>query len=191
MIGRQGVTAVVLALAVVAGRDAAAQGPAPVREAEAVLATLVEAYGPSGMEAPVREAVQRLLPSGLKTETDSAGNLWVVLGQGAPTIAFVAHLDEIGFAVTAIRDDGTLETRALGGFFPSLFEAQPALVHTGGKVVPGIFLPREANAPRTRTPPPLRVDVGATSRAGVEALGVRVGSAITMPKRYQDRKSVV
>ena len=72
-------------------------------------------------------------PPGPAPTTDSAGNLMVSVGEGEPLVVFVAHLDEIGFAISAIRDDGTLELEQRGGFFPSLFEAQPALVHTGGR----------------------------------------------------------
>src|SRR4030042_562624 len=56
-----------------------------------------------------------------------------VSGMGEPTVVFVAHLDEIGFRITAIRDDGSLELSPVGGLFPSLWEAKPALVHTGGR----------------------------------------------------------
>src|SRR5213595_4257910 len=89
-----------------------AQDSAPVSEAQAVLAPLVESYGVSSAEGPVREAVKRLLPTWAKSETDTAGNLWVRVGQGGPVVAFIAHLDEIGFRVSGIRDDGTLELEA-------------------------------------------------------------------------------
>src|SRR2546426_12820608 len=69
----------------------------------------------------------RLLPSWAKSETDTAGNLWVRVGQGSPVVVVIAHLDEIGFRVTGIRDDGTLELETRGGFISSLFEAKPAL----------------------------------------------------------------
>src|SRR6266487_6969010 len=49
--------------------------------------------------------------------------------------------------------------------------------------IPGIFLPRDSGLTR-RTPPPLRVSVGASSRAGAESLGVKLGQTITMPKQY-------
>ncbi len=166
-----------------------AQDTARLAEAASVLAPLIESYGVSGMEAPVRETVKRLLPAWAKTETDSAGNLWLRVGQGEPLVVFVAHMDEIGFTVDSILDDGSLHLRTRGGFFSSLFEGQPALVHTGGARgdVPGIFLPREAprdSAPVRRAPPPLRVSVGTTTRAATQALGVAVGSTITMPKRF-------
>jgi putative aminopeptidase FrvX len=137
------------------------------------------------METPVRETVRRLLPQWARTETDTAGNLWLTMGRGEPTVVFVAHLDEIGFRVTAIRDDGTLDAEAAGGLFPSLWEAQPALVHTGGRAVPGVFVPHDSAAvPAAGEAPTVRVDVGTDSRAATEALGVRVGHTITSPKRY-------
>ena len=114
-----------------------------VQEVAGVLAPLVESYGVSGMEAPVRRWSSSCFPRWARTETDSAGNLWLTVGKGEPTVVFVAHLDEIGFRVTAIRDDGTLDLAPVGGIFPSLWEAQPALVHTGGEVDPGVFMPRD------------------------------------------------
>ena len=163
----------------------AAQAARP-NEVEQVLVPLVEAYGVSGMEGPVRAAVQRLLPPGLRTETDTAGNLWLTLGSGEPTVVFVAHLDEIGFTVTGIAENGTLELVPAGGLFPSVWEAKPALVHTDRGSIPGVFLPRDSTGePQpTRTPPPLRADVGTSSRAESEALGIRTGHTLTMPKQY-------
>jgi len=92
-------------------------------------------------------------------------------------------MDEIGFRIDTINADGTLSVRNRGGFILSLFEGKPALIHTGAAYIPGIFLPRDTGFTR-RTPPPLRVSVGATSRAGAESLGVKVGQTITMPKQY-------
>src|SRR5207249_2954191 len=110
----------------------------PFAETQSVLTTLVETYGVSEAEGPVREAVKRLLPPWVKSETDTAGNLWVRVGQGDPVVVVIAHLDEIGFRVTAIRDDGALELQPRGGFFASLYEAKPALVHTERGPVPGV-----------------------------------------------------
>ena len=105
------------------------------------------------------------------------------VGKGDPVVVFIAHLDEIGFTVTGIRDDGSLELQTRGGFFASLFEAEPALVHTAKGDVPGVFMPRDSGVTR-HTPPPLRVDVGTTSRAATTALGVSPGTTVTMPKQF-------
>ena len=160
-----------------------AQDSARISEAQAILAPLVESYGVSSAEGPVRELVKQLLPAWAKSETDTAGNLWVRLGQGNPLIVFVAHMDEIGFRVTAVRDDGSLELEPRGGFIASLFEAQPALVHTDKGDVAGVFMPRDSGFAR-HTAPPLRVDVGTTTRAGTIARGVSPGQTVSMPKQY-------
>src|SRR5712664_2829269 len=96
--------AMILALAAIL----AIQDTSRISEAQSVLSQLVETYGVSGMEAPVRATVQRLLPSWAKTETDTAGNLWVRTGQGDGPVVIVAHLDEIGFRVDSILSDGSL-----------------------------------------------------------------------------------
>jgi putative aminopeptidase FrvX len=179
--------AATLALTALLGAASAAaqQPPAGVAEARDVVSRLVETYGVSGHEAPVRDAVIRLLPAWASPTIDSAGNILVRAGAGAPLTVYVAHLDEIGFVVTAIRDNGQLELRSVGGFFPSLFEAEPALVHGATGVVPAVFMPRDSVG-RTplRNPGPLRADPGTGSRAATEALGIRVGDALTMPKSY-------
>ena len=175
----------VVAMAPVLAGPALAQAAARLRSVEKVLAPLVESHGVSGMEAPVRETVQRLLPAWARTETDTAGNLWLTMGKGEPTVVFVAHLDEIGFTVTAIRDDGTIDAVAAGGLFPWLWQGQPALVHTGGRTVPAVFAPRDtARPPAADADTVVRVDPGTGSRAATEALGVRPGNTVTSPKRY-------
>jgi putative aminopeptidase len=157
-----------------------------LREAEQVLGSLIQSYGVSGMEDPVRATVRRSLPPWVRTETDTAGNLWLTIGKGEPTVVFVAHLDEIGFRVSRIGDDGSLDLVAEGGLFSSLWEGRPALVHTGKGMVPGVFMPRDSTpaSMAKRAPPDLRADVGTSSSAETAALGIRVGHTVTMPKQY-------
>jgi putative aminopeptidase FrvX len=116
---------------------------------------------------------------------DEAGNLWVRAGQGEPVVVFVAHMDEVGYRVTEIAEDGSLLLERRGGFLPWLWEATPALVHTQNGTVTGVFAPRSDAGEVTRaSQAPQRVDVGTASRAATEALGIRVGSTVTNPKRF-------
>ena len=161
-----------------------AQDVERLRETEAVLKTLVESYGVSGMEGPVRDAVQRLLPEWARPQVDTAGNLWVTAGRGEPTVVLVAHLDEVGFEVTSIGEDGVLTVAPLGGIFPALWAGRPALVHGGRFPVPAVFQPPDTAASVSADSGWLRVDVGAATRAEAEALGIRTGYTVTSPKEY-------
>lgn len=176
-----------LAAVAMAGRaEAQTSQRTSLDEATSVLRELVETYGVSSDEARVRDVVRRHLPSWAQPTVDTAGNLWVRAGQGDPVVVFVAHLDETGFRVTEIADDGTLVLQNRGGFSPWLWEATPALVHTGDNPVPGVFLPRsnpQADQGRVSRQPP-RADVGTNSRAETEALGIAVGHTVTNPKRF-------
>ena len=58
-------------------------------------------------------------------------------------------------------------------------------MHTARGIVPAVFAPRDsAGAAPRRSPGALRVDPGTTSRAATEALGIRPGDAVTMPKAF-------
>ena len=46
-----------------------------------------------------------------------------------PRIAFVAHMDEIGYEVKKIEDDGRLQVEVLGGGYPQYFLGHVVLVH--------------------------------------------------------------
>ncbi len=175
----------VMAMCVVP-RAASSQGAERIEHAAALLGELVETYGVSGDEARVREVIMRHIPSWARSEVDTAGNLWVRMGRGDPVVVFVAHMDETGFRVQSIEDDGFLTIERRGGFLPWLWEATPALVHTPAGQVPGVFTPRDSLEPNpTRMPAGgFRVDVGASSAREVETLGIRVGQTVTNPKQF-------
>ena len=165
-----------------------------------ILRELVQAYGVSYHEAPVRASVERLLPPWTKPETDDAGNLILHLGTAAanaktPRILVVAHMDEIGFTVKSISKDGLLEVEWRGGGELSFFAGHPALVHTSkgdldavvelpnGWDTANFKWPSDAGAPGSTTP--VRVDVGARTPAEVAKLGISLGDTITVPKAYR------
>lgn len=178
--------ALVIALVAGAALPARAQEATQrVAAAERLLERLIETYGVSGHEDAVRDLIRSELPAWAKPEIDTAGNLWVRAGKGGAPVVIVAHMDEIGYEITAIQDDGTLDVAPKGGMFFSLWEGRPALIHTPAGAVPAIFLPRDSAAAGTRRPVrPPRVDPGAGSRAAAEAMGIQVGQVITSPKEF-------
>jgi putative aminopeptidase FrvX len=161
-----------------------------------ILSDLVEVYGVSGFEGPVRAEVERLLPPWAKPETDEAGNLILRFGStGAGKklrIVFVAHTDEIGYVVRSVAEDGRLVVQSRGGGIIEFFAGHPMLVHAAAGVRPGVMeLPAGWDQPNFEWPRgqaaagALRVDVGARAPAEVEKLGIRVGDSITVPKKYR------
>lgn len=154
-------------------------------EVAPLLDSLIGRYGVSGAEGPVREEILRNLPAWAKPEIDEKGNVTVTVGNGGEPLLFVAHMDEVGFRVSEILPDGRLRLETRGGLIRSAWEAQAALIHGAKGAVPAIFEPREDwwTSEKAALPIPLTVYLGVSSAAEAEALGIRVGSAVTMPKR--------
>jgi putative aminopeptidase FrvX len=165
------------------------------------LRVLVQAYGVSEHEEEVRQSVSSLLPKWAKTETDAAGNLILHLGTApagskTPSVLVVAHMDEIGFTVKSIANDGRLEVEWRGSGSLSYFEGHPALVHTAKGDLDAIVEPPlgwdthdfkwpDDESQKPDATKPIRVDVGARNPVDVAKLGIGVGDTITIPKQYR------
>lgn len=94
-------------------------------------------------------------------------------------------MDEVGFRVQAMLPDGRLSVYSVGGLYPSLWEAQAALVQGRTGAVPAIFEPRAGWSSAITAEPAGLLDVwtGASSAAEMAPLGVAARSMVTMPKR--------
>lgn len=155
-------------------------------DAAALLRRLSDLYGVSGDEGQVRDAVRAALPewAAANAQVDTAGDIIVAAGPARDTTVFVAHMDEVGFAVTRIAPDGTVTLARRGGFFGSLWEGQTALAHVDSgqthAMVRGIFVPRDSA--RTAQPGELTAWFGVDS-AGLAARGVTVGTTVTSYKK--------
>jgi putative aminopeptidase len=175
--------------------EVAPSGPSPAHpSSQSVLASLVETYAASNHEQPMRDAIQRFLGDE-KAEQDDAGNLILHLGTApagakGPKVLVVAHLDEIGFQVKSISNDGRLEVETLGGMELSFYEGHPVLVHTSTGDRDAIMeLPPNWDEANFEWPKEseqaIRVDVGARTPEEVAKLGIEVGDSITIPKKYR------
>ena len=183
-----GLVSVLMLASVAVGQDRGRKGDRTPEPFE-ILADLVETYGVSGFEAPVRDKVGTYLPSWTRPRVDEKGNLLVTFGSGPEHLVFVAHLDEIGYVVDDIRADGTLAVDRRGGYFDRYFEARPVLVHSGRGPISGIISPRlgyfrSGEAKAEFETDDIRVYLGTDTRSDTEALGIRPGDSITVPKRF-------
>jgi putative aminopeptidase FrvX len=148
---------------------------------------LIETYGVSEHERPVREEIAKRLPAWAKPQVDEKGNLTVTFGSGGKPLVFVAHMDEVGFDITKIAPDGTAAIRTRGGMYLSLFEAHPVLVQTPKGPVPAIIAPRQGYTTAKEAQPErdaLFAYFGTASEAETAALGVAAGQSLTIRKQF-------
>ena len=151
--------------------------------------SIADLPGVAGHEAPVRAAVLAALPAWAKSRAvvDSIGNIIVAMGPDRDSVAFIAHMDEVGFEVASILPDGRVALRTRGGAVIPSWESTPAMLHfdAAGTAAPppplrGVFVPRDSG--RTRSPGALTAWFGLDS-AQLVARGVREGLSLTSYKR--------
>lgn len=109
-----------------------------------LLRRLTETPGISGREERVREVIREELESLTdEVKVDTLGNvIGVKKGTGDPAgrVMVVAHMDEIGFLVSYIDDNGFVRLVPVGGFDPRTLVAQRVTVH-GREDLPGTLMP--------------------------------------------------
>jgi endoglucanase len=149
-----------------------------------VLRQLLTAAGPSGYEtapAAVFAQVGRAFTDDVEIDVMGSAVARVAgTTKGAPFLAVVGHIDEIGLIVTHIDDDGFLRFAGVGGWDPQILVGQRVELTTRDGVLVGvvgrkpIHLLREDDRKKVAELRDLHIDVGA--RDGDEARSlVRIG----------------
>src|SRR6478735_7429827 len=146
-----------------------------------LLTALLTAPGPSGHEEAPARLWRDAAATFAEVTSDTLGSSFarVRAGDGAPTLALVGHIDEIGVAVTNIEESGLLSFTTIGGISPEMLMGQRVRFLTRSGSVPGA-ISRKRIAPeqlRDRPRPELtdlHIDIGAKSREEAAGL-VRVG----------------
>jgi len=155
----------------------------------------------TGYEQAMTDSLLTLLPG---SSRDRIGNVTLTLGRGAPKRLVSCSLDEIGYAVGNITDDGYLTLRRVGGgarlypLFDQQLEGERVTLFGRRGPVPGVVAVRSTHLTRGRptgneapfTVDNAYVDVGASSRADVSALGLELLTPLSLakrPHRYGDR----
>ncbi len=106
----------------------------------ALLNTICTTPGAPGFEQRVRELViKEVTPLVDEVQVDNMGNVYAIKrGKGDKKVMIGAHMDEIGFIVTHIDDNGFIRFHTLGGFDPKTLTAQRVLIH-GKKDIIGVM----------------------------------------------------
>ncbi|MBV8598047.1 MAG: M20/M25/M40 family metallo-hydrolase [Actinobacteria bacterium] len=142
-----------------------------------LLRDLLLAPAPPGAEEEAARVWREAAAAFAEVTGDTLGTSYarVRAGEGAPTLALVGHIDEIGIAVTHVSEEGYLSFTTVGGISPEALLGQRVRFGDVGGVIARRRVDRRAGqeAPRLELTD-LHVDIGARSRD--EALGrVRIG----------------
>jgi putative aminopeptidase FrvX len=172
----------------------AIRGADPARPARATFDALVETPGVSGDESAVRDVIAAALPAWARPRVDEIGNLIVTIGSGRPHVLIVTNIDEDGFIVSRVGDDGYLRLqRYTSGIQHRLFEqyhySQPVVIRNSRhELVPGVVASTSQHlggpqvlARSIRTIDDLWVDTGSSGRAETLPLGIQVLDAVSLP----------
>ncbi len=151
---------------------------------------LTEAPGVPGAEGPVREVMARYLGPLGEVVTDGLGSIVAYKsGSGVdrdkgPRVLIAGHMDEVGFMVTQIDDDGFLKFQSLGGWWEQVMLAQRVTIRTRKGDLTGVFgskPPHILSAEERKKPvekSDMFIDIGVLSRQEAVDAGVRPGDPV-------------
>ena len=157
---------------------------------EQLLQALTDAHGVPGYEAEVRAVLRGLMaPLGELTQ-DKLGSLVGHQPGDGPKVMLAGHMDEIGFVATYVSDEGFIKFLPLGGWWDQVLLGQRVLIQSHQGAVLGVIgakpphlLPADERN-KIVEKKDMYIDIGATSRAEVQAAGVRPGDPIVPDSRF-------
>jgi len=157
------------------------------------LEELCNSPGPSGFEGkPVQLIKDYVRPYADEIYADKMGNLFFekVGRKGGPSILIPGHVDEIGFMVTSVNPLGYLTFNPLGGWFDQVLLGQRIQVMGRNGMVRGVIACKPPHImdleerKKVVTKEKMFIDVGASNKDEVQAMGVRIGDAIVPESNF-------
>lgn len=151
-----------------------------------MLKELTDAPGVPGYEREVRLVMERYLEPLAELSRDRLGS---VIGrkQGSaegPRVMLAGHLDEVGFMVSLITDDGYVRFQQLGGWWDQVLLSQRVVIKTHKGDVIGVIgskPPHVLSAEERKKvveKKDMFIDIGAESKDGAMEMGIRLGDPI-------------
>lgn len=152
-----------------------------------MLKDLTDANAISGQEKEAREVMEKYItPYANEVYTDHLGSLIAKKTgeEDGPKIMVAGHLDEVGFMVTRIDENGFLFFQTIGGWWNQVMLAQRVTIMTKSGNLTGVIgskPPHILSAEARKKPVDIKemfIDIGATSKEEAEDFGVRPGDAV-------------
>jgi endoglucanase len=152
------------------------------------LSRLDAAVGVSGDERAVADVVAAELEGAYdEHSSDVLGNQFFVRRgeEDAPIVMLCAHMDELGFVVQYVDDDGFVRIAPVGYHDPRMVVNQRLIVHGANGAVEGVTGAKPAHVlteeerQKVIGIDELALDIGAHDRAEAEHMGIRIGDYAT------------
>lgn len=149
--------------------------------------TLTELPGAPGNEHEVRKYMRSELEKvSDRIIQDNLGSIFGVREGAAdgPRIMVAGHMDEVGFMVTQITDNGMIRFQTLGGWWNQVMLATRVEIIVGDKKIPGVIgsIPPHLLSDEDRKKPMeiknMLIDIGADSKEDAQQIGIRPGQQI-------------
>jgi putative aminopeptidase FrvX len=149
--------------------------------------TLTELPGAPGNEHLVRQYMKSELEKySDEVVQDGLGSIFGIKrgDELGPTVMVAGHMDEVGFMVTSITDQGLIRFQTLGGWWSQVLLAQRVQIITDNGPVVGVIssIPPHLLEDAQRNKPMdiknMMIDIGADDRDDVKKIGVKPGQQI-------------
>lgn len=153
---------------------------------------LTELQGAPGNEHAVRAFMKKQLDKySDEIIQDNLGGVFGVKNGNGPRVMVAGHMDEVGFMVTQITENGMIRFQTLGGWWNQVMLAQRVQVMTGNGPVIGVISsipPHLLTAAQRAKPMEIKnmlIDVGADDREDAINIGVKPGDTIVPVTPFQ------
>ena len=149
--------------------------------------TLTELPGTPGNEHQVRKFMRSQIEKYTdEIVQDGLGSIFGVKrgDQNGPKVMVAGHMDEVGFMVTQITDNGMIRFQTLGGWWSQVLLAQRVQVITDNGPVIGVIgsIPPHLLDDAKRNKPMdiknMMIDIGADDREDAKRIGIKPGQQI-------------
>lgn len=149
-----------------------------------LLRKLSNADGIASNEQEVRDVLlEELNPYCDEISTDNLGSIIFKKGNRGPKIMLCAHIDEVGFIVRSVSEQGQVMLMGVGGVKPLAHFMQRVRITTqSGRKLHGILQATYDNGHAEK----VYVDLGAQSAQEVSALGIQVGDMVTYTTEFEE-----
>ncbi|GAA0374181.1 M42 family metallopeptidase [Bacillus horti] len=148
---------------------------------------LTETPGAPGFEHQVRALMREELSKYTdEIVQDGLGSIFGVKrgDEKGPTVMVAGHMDEVGFMVTQITEQGFIRFQTLGGWWSQVLLAQRVQIITDKGAVEGVIgsIPPHVLTDEQRNKPTdiknMFIDIGADDKEDAEKIGIRPGQQI-------------